>query len=164
MSSTSLKLGFIGLGIMGSPMAGHLIKAGHALFVHTHGKVPDEIAGHVRSYVDFLNEWNPYDAITERVIVNRRWRYMGKFDLLARFDNLPDWLAHGFEVRPGEPAHHRGDREGHRPGAHDGHSVGVQRTDRSLHHQGLVMVRVLGHGHNTMATLAGHTIPPWRTL
>ncbi len=44
MSSTSLKLGFIGLGIMGSPMAGHLIKAGHTLFVHTHGKVPDEIA------------------------------------------------------------------------------------------------------------------------
>lgn len=44
MSSTALKLGFIGLGIMGSPMAGHLIKAGHTLFVHTHGKVPDEIA------------------------------------------------------------------------------------------------------------------------
>ena len=45
MSSTSLNLGFIGLGIMGAPMAGHLIEAGHKLHVHTHGKVPSEIAG-----------------------------------------------------------------------------------------------------------------------
>ena len=28
MATTSLKLGFIGLGIMGTPMAGHLIAAG----------------------------------------------------------------------------------------------------------------------------------------
>jgi 2-hydroxy-3-oxopropionate reductase len=44
MTTSSLKLGFIGLGIMGSPMCGHLIRAGHQLFVHTVGKVPDEIA------------------------------------------------------------------------------------------------------------------------
>jgi len=29
------KLGFIGLGIMGTPMAGHLLAAGHTLYVHT---------------------------------------------------------------------------------------------------------------------------------
>lgn len=56
-------------------------------------EVPPEIAGHVRSYVRFLEEWQPYDAVVERVIINRRWRYMGKFDLLARFDNLPEWIA-----------------------------------------------------------------------
>ena len=28
------KVGFIGLGIMGAPMAGHLLKGGHELFVH----------------------------------------------------------------------------------------------------------------------------------
>jgi 2-hydroxy-3-oxopropionate reductase len=44
MTSTPLKIGFIGLGIMGAPMAGHLIKAGHQLYVYTHGKMPDEIA------------------------------------------------------------------------------------------------------------------------
>ncbi len=44
MSTTSLKLGFIGLGIMGAPMCGHLMKAGHQLFVHTRGRVPPEIA------------------------------------------------------------------------------------------------------------------------
>jgi 2-hydroxy-3-oxopropionate reductase len=43
-SSTKLNLGFVGLGIMGAPMAGHLIKAGHQLFVYTLGKLPKEIA------------------------------------------------------------------------------------------------------------------------
>ena len=44
MNASSLKLGFIGLGIMGAPMCGHLIAAGHQLFVHTRGKVPGAIA------------------------------------------------------------------------------------------------------------------------
>ena len=35
-----MDIGFIGLGIMGAPMAGHLQAAGHKLFVHTHGKPP----------------------------------------------------------------------------------------------------------------------------
>ena len=42
-TSTPLNIGFIGLGIMGAPMAGHLIKAGHHLFVHTLGKFPEAI-------------------------------------------------------------------------------------------------------------------------
>jgi 2-hydroxy-3-oxopropionate reductase len=40
----SLKIGFVGLGIMGTPMAGHLIAAGHQLFVFTLGKMPEAIA------------------------------------------------------------------------------------------------------------------------
>ena len=44
MSTSSLKLGFVGLGIMGAPMAGHLLKAGHQLFVHTRGAVKAELA------------------------------------------------------------------------------------------------------------------------
>jgi 2-hydroxy-3-oxopropionate reductase len=39
-----MQLGFIGLGIMGTPMALHLLGAGHALFVHTRSKLPDAIA------------------------------------------------------------------------------------------------------------------------
>ena len=42
--SNSQKIGFIGLGIMGAPMAGHLIAAGHELHVNTRSKVPEEIA------------------------------------------------------------------------------------------------------------------------
>jgi 2-hydroxy-3-oxopropionate reductase len=44
MTSQPLKLGFIGLGIMGAPMAGHLNAAGHQLFVFTHGKLPPALA------------------------------------------------------------------------------------------------------------------------
>ena len=40
----TLKIGFVGLGIMGTPMAGHLIAAGHQLFVFTLGKMPGTIA------------------------------------------------------------------------------------------------------------------------
>jgi 2-hydroxy-3-oxopropionate reductase len=43
MTTTSLKLGFIGLGIMGAPMALHLVNAGHELFVNTRGKLPESI-------------------------------------------------------------------------------------------------------------------------
>jgi 2-hydroxy-3-oxopropionate reductase len=39
-----MNIGFIGLGIMGAPMALHLVEAGHQLFVNTVGKVPESIA------------------------------------------------------------------------------------------------------------------------
>jgi 2-hydroxy-3-oxopropionate reductase len=38
-----MKIGFIGLGIMGAPMAGHLLAAGHEMFVRTRSKVPDAL-------------------------------------------------------------------------------------------------------------------------
>ncbi|MBP6706632.1 MAG: 2-hydroxy-3-oxopropionate reductase [Achromobacter sp.] len=44
MTASPLKIGFVGLGIMGAPMAGHLARAGHQLYVHTLGKLPGEIA------------------------------------------------------------------------------------------------------------------------
>ena len=43
MSTQGLKIGFVGLGIMGTPMAGHLAAAGHTLFVNTHGKTPEAL-------------------------------------------------------------------------------------------------------------------------
>ena len=42
-TKTQSTLGFIGLGIMGAPMALHLINAGHPVFVHTRGKLPEDI-------------------------------------------------------------------------------------------------------------------------
>ena len=36
-------IGFIGLGIMGKPMAGHLIKGGHTVFLHSRSGVPQEL-------------------------------------------------------------------------------------------------------------------------
>ena len=40
-----MKIGFIGLGIMGAPMAGHLVTAGHTLYVNTIGAVPAALTG-----------------------------------------------------------------------------------------------------------------------
>ena len=42
--SKQLKLGFVGLGIMGAPMAGHLVNAGHQVFITTRSKVPADLA------------------------------------------------------------------------------------------------------------------------
>ena len=44
MTKSGTKVGFIGLGIMGTPMALHLANAGHQLFVHTRSKLHPEIA------------------------------------------------------------------------------------------------------------------------
>ncbi|WP_442512591.1 2-hydroxy-3-oxopropionate reductase [Nitrosomonas oligotropha] len=41
--TTMTTIGFIGLGIMGKPMAGHLIKGGHRLFLHSRSGVPAEL-------------------------------------------------------------------------------------------------------------------------
>lgn len=38
-----MKIGFIGLGIMGSPMAGQLIKGGHDVYLYSRSKVPEEL-------------------------------------------------------------------------------------------------------------------------
>lgn len=43
MTTIPLRLGFIGLGIMGAPMAGHLRAAGHELFVTTRSQVPQAL-------------------------------------------------------------------------------------------------------------------------
>lgn len=44
MTQNPLHIGFIGLGIMGTPMVMNLIAAGHQLFVHTRSKMPAPIA------------------------------------------------------------------------------------------------------------------------
>ena len=38
-----MKIGFVGLGIMGTPMAGHLIKAGHQVFLYSIPSVPKDL-------------------------------------------------------------------------------------------------------------------------
>lgn len=59
----------------------------HNLAEHlVHGErvdVPDALAGHVESYVRFLNEWDPEPMLTETVVASRRHRYAGTLDLVA---------------------------------------------------------------------------------
>jgi 2-hydroxy-3-oxopropionate reductase len=47
-----MKVGFIGLGIMGAPMALNLLNAGHQLFACTRGKVSDAIATSTATVLD----------------------------------------------------------------------------------------------------------------
>lgn len=60
-------------------------------------EVPEELERHVDNYLQFLQEWQPTDAILEGVVVNRRWRYMGRFDLIATlpYVTLPDGSSWG---------------------------------------------------------------------
>ena len=51
-------------------------------------EVPEALTGHVDSYLRFLEEWQPTDAILEGVVINRKWRYMGRFDLIATLPRL----------------------------------------------------------------------------
>ncbi len=44
-------IGFIGLGIMGAPMAGHLLDAGHTLFIHTRKPAPEPFASGATSCI-----------------------------------------------------------------------------------------------------------------
>ncbi|MDP1687315.1 2-hydroxy-3-oxopropionate reductase [Hydrogenophaga sp.] len=44
MTKDGLKVGFIGLGTMGTPMALNLLKAGHTMFVSSRSKVPEAFA------------------------------------------------------------------------------------------------------------------------
>jgi hypothetical protein len=45
--------------------------------------VPDELDGHVRQYVDFLNTFEPAPVLVEFVVANRKVGYCGTVDLVA---------------------------------------------------------------------------------
>ncbi|MGH9249751.1 MAG: hypothetical protein ACRD0W_09595 [Acidimicrobiales bacterium] len=45
--------------------------------------VPDELAGHVESYVQFLDDWQPKPVLVEGVVGSRKWRYCGTLDMVA---------------------------------------------------------------------------------
>lgn len=46
--------------------------------------VPDELVGHVDSYLKWWEEYQPQDVLIERSCFNRTWRYAGTFDEWAR--------------------------------------------------------------------------------
>lgn len=61
-------------------------------------EVPDELAGHVDSYVKFLDDWDVQPVLSEFVVVSHRHGYAGTGDLIAslRHPELPgtreQWL------------------------------------------------------------------------
>lgn len=82
--------------LKGVPWAERDAAAGRGTEVHTIAEklitgervpVPDELAGHVRSCVHFMNEWKPRPLLVEKVVGSYQWGYAGTFDLIAE---LPD--------------------------------------------------------------------------
>ena len=71
-------IGFIGLGIMGKPMAGHLIKGGHSLFLHSRSGVPADLIAlggrafsspqEVTQYADIIITMLPDTPDVEKVL------------------------------------------------------------------------------------------------
>lgn len=53
-------------------------------------KVPDEIAGHVRSYTRFLDDFDVRPVLVEAVVANRKHRYCGTLDLLGDLLDVED--------------------------------------------------------------------------
>lgn len=62
--------------------------------------VPDELAGHVDSYLKFLAEHDPDPIAVELVVANRRERYCGTADLVAHMDGQV-WLLELKTARSG---------------------------------------------------------------
>lgn len=54
--------------------------------------VPDPLAGHVESYVKFLDQWDVQPLLVEATIVNRRHGYAGTLDLVSDFPTLDQRL------------------------------------------------------------------------
>lgn len=46
-------------------------------------EVPDPLAGHVESYLKFLDDWQPQPVLVEGVVFSRKHRYAGTLDLVA---------------------------------------------------------------------------------
>jgi hypothetical protein len=52
-------------------------------------EVPEELEGHVDSYIRFVEEWQPSDLLIERTVVNRKYRYLGTLDAIGSLAGLP---------------------------------------------------------------------------
>jgi hypothetical protein len=55
-------------------------------------EVPEELTGHVDSYLKFLDDFNVKAEHIELVVGNRRSRYMGSLDLIASLNDGQRWL------------------------------------------------------------------------
>lgn len=67
-------------------------KLGERLVAGEEVDVPDTLAGHVESYVKFLDDFDVQPVVIEGICVNYTHRYAGTFDLIADFQ-IPKWAG-----------------------------------------------------------------------
>ena len=53
---------------------------------------PDELLGHVDAYLAFADAWQPFELLTESMVGNRRYRYMGTLDFVGKLGDGKTWL------------------------------------------------------------------------
>ena len=69
----------------------------HGAAVH----VPEELTGHVDSYLKFLDDWDPQPVLTEAVVYSRPYGYAGTLDLIADLNDGFRWLLDVKTTRSG---------------------------------------------------------------
>ena len=97
-----MKIGFVGLGIMGHPMALNLIKGGHELFVYGKRRLPAEIREAGATICDTLK------AIAEQAERHRFERVAQRQARAAQLD--PDHTGRDRDGHPGKGGDHRATR------------------------------------------------------
>ena len=50
-------------------------------------ELPDDIAGHVESYIAFVEDWQPEPLLVEAVVMSHKYGYAGTLDLGVTFDD-----------------------------------------------------------------------------
>ena len=70
-----MKIGFIGTGIMGAPMAGHLMDGGHELAIHNRKSVPQDLVEKGATMVSSPKEAATIgDVVIIMVRIHRTWK------------------------------------------------------------------------------------------
>lgn len=116
--------------------------------------VPEELAGHVESYVRFLDEWNPDPYLSEAVVASRRYRYCGTLDLLAEVGGRA-WLL---DVKTGKGVY---GETGLQLAAYAGAEVYV---DGEGNEQPMIEVDEVAAVHVRADGYSVHTFGDWRPL
>lgn len=61
-------------------------------------EVPEAVAGHVESALQFMKDWQLRPVLIERPVISRTWSYAGTFDLIA---DVPDGRRILFDYKTG---------------------------------------------------------------
>lgn len=156
-------------------------------------EVPEELAGHVESYVRFLDEWDVRPVLVERTVVSHRHGYAGTLDLVAELVDHSDidappqtWLLDIKTNRSGifgetalQLAGYRhadvwmddDDIEHPMPAVHRTGAVWVRADDYDLvpveagpdQHRALLYAQQVGRFTSEANGLVGEPLKPWST-
>jgi hypothetical protein len=107
--------------------------------------VPDELVGHVDSYVAFLNDWQANPVLVETVVLHRRHGWMGTLDLVADLADGHRWLLDLKTTRSGVFAESALQLAAYRHAEHYLDAEGAEQPMVTVERCGVVWVRADGY-------------------